>query len=667
MVILVAGSTSITAQSAETVPSYQPAQSVSGTIRLWGHGSFKSDFMGRLVAAWAQEFARYQPGVRLENHMYGTSSAIGALSLGAADIALLGEEISPAAAAEFRRVKHYAPTEIDVATGSLDVNFFDYAHVVFVNKDNPLSRLSLTQLDAIFGTEHRRGSRNIRTWDELGLGGEWAKRRITPYSWKDLDFSLFVQAAVLGGSHRWNPDLREYAHIHRADGSQYDAGQQIVDALAADKYGIAISSLRYATPQVKPLALAGSDGGTYYAATKENLVAQSYPLTRIVPAFVDRVPGRPLDPKVREFLRYVLSSEGQAALVRETGYLQLGAPAARAQRAKLDITTSVAANASAQQSAPSPGPSCCHAERSERSERSRSAAGTLGSASGTLRIWSSEAMRGIATRWRDGFHRRFPSVALETRFLGTDVALAALYTGSADVALVGRDATANEIQAFEWIHRYKPTSIAVMRGSLGLTEHSPALAILVQADNPLARLTLAQLEAIFGTEPRGGAPRIRTWDQLGLGGVWKGRTIELYGPDIYSGTGRFFRHVVMGDSRKFDWARMHEIGSSARIAAALGADRFGLAISDVDHRSPRAKVIALAGDEGGSFLSPTPQTIVSGRYPLARTVYAVIDRPPDRAAAPEVKDFLDFILSDSGQAEIANDGGYLPLSPLKGS
>src|ERR1700693_5590878 len=558
----------VTAQPGDEYPHYQAAQSVSGTIRLWGHGSFKSDFMGRLVTAWAEDFARYQPGVRLENHMYGTSSAIGALSLGAADVALLGEEISPAAAAEFQRVKHYAPTEIDVATGSLDVNFFDYAHVVFVHKDNPLSQLNLTQLDAVFGTDHRRGPRNIRTWGELGLGGEWAQRRITPYSWKDLDFSLFVQSAVLGGSHRWNTDLREYAHIHRADGSQYDAGQQIVDALAADKYGIAISSLRYATPQVKPLALAASEGGPYYAPTKENTVAPTYPLTRIIPAFVDRAPGRPLDPKVREFLRYVLSSEGQAALVRETGYLQLGAAAARAQREKLEATAS-----------------CCHAEPFDNAQgklrapelvegaRSRSAAGT--SAPGTLRIWSSEAMRGIATRWRDAFHRRFPSVALETRFLGTDVALAALYTGYADVALIGRDATANEVQAFEWIHRYKPTSVAVMRGSLGLAEHSPALAVVVRADNPLARLTLVQLEAIFGTEPRGGAPRIRTWDQLGLGGFWKGRTIELYGPDVYSGTGRFFRHAVMGDSRKFDWSRMHELGSHPRIASPLRPDRVG--------------------------------------------------------------------------------------------
>ncbi len=323
------------AQDLAQLPQYQPEGHVSGTIRLSGHGSFKSDFMGRLVRAWAAGFAKYQPDVKLENHMYGTASAIGALYVGEADVAVLGEEISPAAAAAFERSKHYAPLGVEIATGSLDVAFFDYAHVVFVNKDNPISRLTLTQADAIFGAEHRRGPRNIRTWGELGLTGEWADHRIQPYSWKDLDFSLFVQEAMLGGSHRWNNDLVEFAHRTRADGSLYEHGQQILDALAADRFGIAISSLHYANPGVKAIALAAADGGPYYEATKENLVSQNYPLTRIIPAFIDRPPGRPIDPKVREFLRYILSREGQQDITRETGYLQLNAAAVRAQLQKL--------------------------------------------------------------------------------------------------------------------------------------------------------------------------------------------------------------------------------------------------------------------------------------------------------------------------------------------
>src|SRR5258707_10372578 len=241
----------------DSLPLYKPAGKVSGTITLWGHGSFKRDFMGKLVALWIDTFHREQPDVTFVYKMYGTASAIGALATGAGNIALLGEEISPEAALAFRRAKGYAPTGIEVATGSLDINFFDYAHMVFVHRDNPIEQLTLGQLDAIFGAQHRRGPRNIRTWDELGSRGEWSGRRIQPYGWKvDEDFALFFREAVLEDSHRWNADIREYVHVMRADGKQYDHGQQILDALAKDRYGIAISNVRYAVPEVRALALA---------------------------------------------------------------------------------------------------------------------------------------------------------------------------------------------------------------------------------------------------------------------------------------------------------------------------------------------------------------------------------------------------------------------------
>jgi phosphate transport system substrate-binding protein len=320
----------------ESLPLYRAQAKVDGTITLWGHGSFKRDFMGKLVGAWIERFRRHQPDVRFVYRMYGTASAIGALYTGAGNIALLGEEISPDAAAAFQRAKGYAPTEIEVATGSLDVNFFDYAHMVFVHRDSPVARLTLQQLDAIFGAEHRRGTRNIRTWDELGAGGAWAGQRIQPYAWKvDEDFALFFREAVLGNSHRWNVDTREFVHATRADGTQYDHGQRILDALSKDRFGIAISNVRYAVPGVKAVALARDEAGPYFEPTIANLVSQDYPLVRIIPAFVDRPPGQPLEPAVREFLRFVLSREGQQALVEESGYLPLGPKAIAAQLEKL--------------------------------------------------------------------------------------------------------------------------------------------------------------------------------------------------------------------------------------------------------------------------------------------------------------------------------------------
>lgn len=324
-------------QDLDFLPQYQPNETVSGNIRIWGHGSFKRDFMGRLVKYWEEGFRRYQPGIHIENRMYGTASGIGALYAGVGDVAILGEEIDPSAASAFERVMHYPPLGIEIATGSLDVRNFDYAQVFFVHKDNPISQLTLAQLDAIFGSEHRRGLSNIRHWRQLGLEGEWADKPINPYGWRiDDSFSLYLQDALLNSSHRWNCDLREFAHINNPDGSVYDHGQQILDALAKDRYGIGVSNLRYMNPQVKPLALASQDGGPYYEATKENLILRRYPLTRIIPAFINRAPGKPVDPKVKEFLRYILSREGQEDIVRDGGYLPLSKEAIREQLKKLE-------------------------------------------------------------------------------------------------------------------------------------------------------------------------------------------------------------------------------------------------------------------------------------------------------------------------------------------
>jgi phosphate transport system substrate-binding protein len=320
----------------DSLPLYVPDGKASGRISLWGHGSFKHDFLGKLLHTWIEGFRRYQEDVVFENRMYGTASAIGALYTGAGNLAILGEEIHPDAALAFQRAKGYPPTQFQIATGSLDVNFFDYAHMIFVHAGNPIGRLTVAQLEAIFGTEHKRSAHNIRTWDQLGLTGDWHGRRIQPYSWKtDEDFGLFFRGAVLGGSHRWNVEVKEFVHTTRPDGSLYEHGAQILDTLAHDPFGIAISNVRFANSQVKALALAGRGSGPYYQATQANLISQKFPLTRIIPACIDRAPGEPVDPKLREFLRYVLSREGQRALLTDSGYLPLGTDAILQQREKL--------------------------------------------------------------------------------------------------------------------------------------------------------------------------------------------------------------------------------------------------------------------------------------------------------------------------------------------
>lgn len=318
-------------------PSYVPEQKVQGVIRVSGHGSAKNPWMLQLLREWERDFQRFQPGVKLEYRMYGTSSAIPALFNGVADIAILGEEIDPVAVRTFERVKHHPPLGVNIFTGSVDIRNIDYAQMFFVNKDNPLAKLSLVELDGIFGEEHRRGLANIRTWGELGLTGEWADKTITPYGWRiDDSFGSFLEQYLLEGSHRWNCELREFSHINRPDGTIYDHGQQILDALSKDRYGIAVSNIRYAGPDVKPLAIGITPSGPFYAVTKQTLIDGTYPLARVIPAVIDRAPGMPVDPKLKEFLRYLLSREGQEVVLRDGRYLPLSAAAAQREARKLD-------------------------------------------------------------------------------------------------------------------------------------------------------------------------------------------------------------------------------------------------------------------------------------------------------------------------------------------
>ncbi len=325
-------------QEVASMPPYAPGPPASGVIRLWGHGSFSRPFMRLLVARWARGFARFQPGVKIEEDTYGTSSAIPALALGAGDLAILGEEILPEAVDTFERVKPYPPFSVEIANGSVDVRNFDYAQMFFVHKDNPLAQLTLTQLDAIFGAEHRRGAPvNIRTWGQLGLKGEWADQPITPYGWRtDDSFGFYLEQTLLAGSHRWNSALREFVHRPQPNGDIYDHGQQALDALAHDRYGIAVSNIRYAGPDVKPLAVAERAGAPYVAVTAQTLIDHTYPLSRTIPAFVDRVPGQPVEAKVKEFLHYILSREGQQDILDDGRYLPLSAASVATELKKLE-------------------------------------------------------------------------------------------------------------------------------------------------------------------------------------------------------------------------------------------------------------------------------------------------------------------------------------------
>lgn len=289
--------------------------------------------------------------------------------------------------------------------------------------------------------------------------------------------------------------------------------------------------------------------------------------------------------------------------------------------------------------------------------------------SGVIRVWTNPDMQETVGRWSAGFRQYHPDAQVIGNFQGSDVAVAGLYTHSADIAMLGREATASEIQAFEWIYRYRPTRVEVLTGSLGRPGHSPALAVFVHKDNPLASLSLAQLDAIFGHELRRGAQAIATWGQLGLGGEWKDRPIHLYAYDAWSGSGRYFRHAVLEDSRNLNWDRLQEIGGSGagrddagpRIHAALAEDRYGMAVASLAPDTPDSKPLALSDTAAGPRVMPSRDTLIGRSYPLSRSVVALVNHAPDQPFDSKVAEFLRYVLSRDGQAA-AESGGYLPLA-----
>jgi phosphate transport system substrate-binding protein len=290
-----------------------------------------------------------------------------------------------------------------------------------------------------------------------------------------------------------------------------------------------------------------------------------------------------------------------------------------------------------------------------------------------VRLWGDRSMSALAGEWTMGFHAAHPEWSAESNLLGDGTGMPALYTGFADIALFGRDLITTDVDGFAHVLKYPHLAIEIGTGSLDEPGKSPALVVFVHRDNPLASLTLAQLDAMFGAERRRGAPRaIRTWGDLGLTGEWRDQPITLYGDDTHTGTSMFFQRVVMHNSRKFNWAHFTEFKNLPRrdgttnfaaeqSLAALRADRFGLALANLHFASPEVKALALAEKDNAPAIAPTRETCASRTYPLARPLLACVNRPPGQSLDPKVRDFLRYVLGADGRRAFAQEGFFLPL------
>ncbi|SIT47800.1 conserved exported hypothetical protein [Paraburkholderia piptadeniae] len=302
---------------------YKPREQVSGEIRIWG-----SPADGPLLKDWEAGFMKTQAGVTFSEQLHGPESTMAGVYNGVADLAFMGREMRvPVENMAFEWVYLRKPVSIQVANAGLRAERPSTNLAIFVNRRNPIGQLTLAQLDAILGAEHKRGDANFRHWGDIGVEGPLHDKPINVYGPPvDSIPALFIRHAVLKDSQKWNPDYREFP----TDGSD------LLDAIAQDPSGIAFAPLSAGNQAVKPVALANDASGPFYPLTERSVSARTYPIGRVITMVLDRAPGKPIDPKVREFLRYILSPDGQAAVARDGAYIPLSTESAQQQLKRLD-------------------------------------------------------------------------------------------------------------------------------------------------------------------------------------------------------------------------------------------------------------------------------------------------------------------------------------------
>jgi phosphate transport system substrate-binding protein len=310
-----------------SLPPYQPRAGRKLT------GKFKaasSDVLPGLAGMWIAAFRKYYPGVEIDvSPPYAGSLGAQELVKGNLDLVFVSRELRPDDIAGFRAKYNYDPLSVPICGGTYRHFGFLDAIGFFVHKDNPVEKLTFQQLDGLLSATRHRGSATLSKWGDLGLTGEWADKPIHVYGVQPWNgFEEFVRQRVLsipGKRGEWR------------DGIQFEKVVfPLAGRVAADRYGIGYAGLAYVDAAVKLLALAPDNGGDAYAPTYENVAKGTYPLSRLVFLNLNRAPGESLNPALEEFLRFVLSREGQRIVLDQAVYLPLREPQAARSRALLE-------------------------------------------------------------------------------------------------------------------------------------------------------------------------------------------------------------------------------------------------------------------------------------------------------------------------------------------
>ena len=291
------------------IPAYKRASGISGNLNSIG-----SDTLNNLMTYWAEGYKKAYPNVNIQIEGKGSSTAPPALTEGTAQLGPMSREMSGAEKDKFEAKYKYKPTQIRVALDGI---------AIYVNKDNPIKELTFKQIDGIFSSTRKRGGKDIKTWGDLGLTGEWAAKPISVFGRNSASgtYGYFKEHALAKGDFKNS--------VKEQPGSS-----SVVQGVAEDKYAIGYSGVGYTTSGVKTVKIAENEGGEYFGESYENVLSRKYPLSRALYVYTNRAPNKPLDPLIREFFAFVLSKEGQEIVVKD-GFFPLPAAAVAEETGKL--------------------------------------------------------------------------------------------------------------------------------------------------------------------------------------------------------------------------------------------------------------------------------------------------------------------------------------------
>ncbi|MGQ0620822.1 MAG: PstS family phosphate ABC transporter substrate-binding protein [Panacagrimonas sp.] len=302
--------TTVGAAVDEGLPEYKAASGVSGNFSSVG-----SDTLNNLMTLWAEEFKRLYPNVNIQIQGAGSSTAPPALTEGTANFGPMSRTMKDQEIQAFEQKYGYKPTPIGVAIDAL---------AVFVNKDNPIKGLSLPQVDAIFSATRKCGAAKDATrWGDIGLTGDWVSKPVQLYGRNSVSgtYGYFKEHALCKGDFK--------STVNEQPGSA-----SVVQSISSGLDSIGYSGIGYVTSGVRAVPLSKTDGGELEAATPENAVSGKYPLARVLYVYVNKAPNKPIGPMEAEFLKMVLSKQGQQ-VVEKDGYIPVPAALAAKELAKV--------------------------------------------------------------------------------------------------------------------------------------------------------------------------------------------------------------------------------------------------------------------------------------------------------------------------------------------